>query len=144
MATKLKKQKTSRIRRKMHIRKKVNGTAERPRLVIVRSLNHVYASLVDDELGKTLTGVTDINLKPAEAKKEEKPAEEGEEKKGKKKSKGPKMGRKMQAAFNVGLAIAAVAKDRGISQVVFDRNGLRYHGRVKALADGARKGGLEF
>ena len=106
-----------RIRRHLRVRKKVEGTAERPRLVVFRSLKHIYAQLVDDAAGRTITTVS--SQKAGEGKKAEKSAE-------------------------VGRQIAARAKEQGITQVVFDRGGYRYHGRVKAVADGAREGGLEF
>ncbi len=105
-----------RTRRHFRVRKKVNGTGERPRLVIYRSLKHIYAQLVDDVSMRTLMTVTDQGL---EGKRTEKSAE-------------------------VGKRIAQKAKDAGITMVVFDRGGYKYHGRVKAVADGAREGGLEF
>jgi large subunit ribosomal protein L18 len=105
-----------RTRRHFRVRKKVNGTSERPRLVIYRSLKHIYAQLVDDNAQRTLMTVTDAG---AEGKKTEKSAE-------------------------VGKRIAQRAKEAGITRVVFDRGGYKYHGRVKAVADGAREGGLEF
>jgi large subunit ribosomal protein L18 len=137
MATKLERKKASRLRRKYHIRKVVNGTSERPRLLVVRSLKHISASLVDDDLGITLTGVVDKVLKDGEF-----PVPEVEDKK--KKEKTPMYSGKIANAYRVGMAIASLAKERGISAVVFDRNGLRYQGRIKACAEGARKGGLEF
>ncbi len=106
-----------RFRRHLRVRKKVVGTAERPRLVVYRSLKHIYAQLVDDTAGRTL--VTVSSLKVSDGKKTAKAAE-------------------------VGKQVAAVAKDKGITRVVFDRGGYKYHGRVKAVADGAREGGLEF
>ncbi len=105
-----------RTRRHFRVRKKVNGTGERPRLVIYRSLKHIYAQLVDDVSMRTLMTVTDQGL---DGKRTEKSAE-------------------------VGKRIAQKAKDAGITMVVFDRGGYKYHGRVKAVADGAREGGLEF
>ena len=105
-----------RTRRHFRVRKKVNGTGERPRLVIYRSLKHIYAQLVDDMSMRTLMTVSDTGL---EGKRTEKSAE-------------------------VGKRIAQKAKDAGITMVVFDRGGYKYHGRVKAVADGAREGGLEF
>ena len=105
-----------RTRRHFRVRKKVNGTSERPRLVIYRSLKHIYAQLVDDNAQRTLMTVTDAG---AEGKKTEKSTE-------------------------VGKRIAQKAKEAGITRVVFDRGGYKYHGRVKAVADGAREGGLEF
>ena len=109
------------VRRAVHrrIRKKVQGTAERPRLAIYRSLNHIYAQLIDDEAGRTV----------ASASTTEKDLRGG-------------TGGNVEAARRVGEAIAARAQERGITRVVFDRGGYRYHGRVKALADAAREAGL--
>lgn len=107
-----------RERRKVRVRSRINGTAERPRLVIFRSLKKNYAQLVDDVSGKTLMGESDA----AFAKK----------------------GTKSERAKQVGVAIAKKAVTKGITACVFDRNGYKYHGRVKALADGAREGGLKF
>lgn len=111
----------SRKRRHIRLRKKVVGTAERPRLVVYRSLKHIYAQLVDDTRGVTLLGVSDHSEGIAA-------------------SDGAKVGR----GKATGVLLAERAKAAGISQVVFDRGGYRYHGRVKAVADGAREGGLEF
>ncbi len=138
MALKTKCKVAARLRRKMHIRKRVHGTAQRPRLVVARSLKHIYASLVDDIRGVTLTGVSDFALNNSDCPIPEKPLEFEES--GRKLPLTPKVAK----AYQVGLAIAAIAKNRGITKVVFDRNGLRYHGRVRALAVGARKGGLEL
>jgi len=110
-----------RARRHLRVRKKVAGTAERPRLAIFRSLKHIYAQLVDDDRGVCLLGVSDHS---------EGVQAEGTGKVGK--------------AKGTGKALAARAKAAGITRVVFDRAGYRYHGRVKAVADGAREGGLEF
>ncbi len=110
-----------RYRRHLRVRKKVQGTPERPRLVVFRSSKHIYAQLVDDQRGVTLAGVADMS---------EGLAVEG---------KG-----KVARSFALGRLIAAKAKEKGIVKVVFDRGGYQYHGRVKAVADGARKGGLEF
>jgi large subunit ribosomal protein L18 len=109
-----------RMRRHLRVRKKVAGTAERPRLVIFRSLKHIYAHLVDDATSKVLMGVADRSEGVTEAKG------------------------KTAKSFAVGEALAAKAKQAGIAKVVFDRAGYAYHGRVKAVAEGARKGGLEF
>lgn len=109
-----------RARRKRRIRKKVSGTSERPRLTVFRSAKHIYAQIVDDASGKTLMG-TSSRAKGFSAD-----------------------GDKTATAKAVGAAIADAAKRAGVSQVVFDRNGYIYHGRVKALADGAREGGLSF
>ncbi len=104
-------------RRHNRIRAKVIGTAARPRLVVSRSLLHLYVQLIDDTAGKTLAAASDL--------------------KGKK-------GTKMERAKAVGLEIAQKAIEQKIEMCVFDRNGHRYHGRVKALAEAAREGGLKF
>jgi large subunit ribosomal protein L18 len=110
-----------RRRRHLRVRRKVRGTAERPRLVVYRSLKHIYAQLVDDDRGAVLLGLADNSAQvPAGT--------------------GGKVGR----GFAVGMVLAGRAKERGITRVVFDRAGYAYHGRVKAVAEGARKGGLEF
>ena len=111
-------------RRRVHkrIRKKVLGTAERPRLNVYRSLNHIYVQVVDDSHGQTL-----VSASSAEGKKAER-----------------RTGGNVAAAKDVGKTIAERAKAKGITKVVFDRGGYIYHGRVKALADAAREGGLQF
>jgi large subunit ribosomal protein L18 len=110
-----------RYRRHLRVRKRVEGTVERPRLVVFRSIKHIYAQLVDDGRGATLIGVSDSS--------------EGLPLDGK---------GKVAKAKATGKLLAAKAKEQGISKVVFDRGGYRYHGRVQAVADGAREGGLEF
>jgi large subunit ribosomal protein L18 len=110
-----------RARRHLRVRKKVTGSAERPRLVIFRSLKHIYAQLVNDDLGVSLLGVSDTS---------EGIAVEGKGKVGRAKA--------------VGKLLAQKSKAAGVTKVVFDRAGYRYHGRVQAVADGAREGGLEF
>lgn len=112
-----------RERRKLRIRRKISGTPERPRLSVFRSLNHIYAQVVDDVAGTTLAHASTLS-------KDVKPSL-GESK-------------KTDAAKLVGQALAAQLKAKGITKVVFDRNGYLYHGRIKALADAAREGGLEF
>ncbi|MCL6612213.1 MAG: 50S ribosomal protein L18 [Peptococcaceae bacterium] len=112
-----------RNKRRVRVRKKIFGTGERPRLNVFRSLNNIYASLIDDEKGVTLLTVS--TLSP--------------DLKGKLASGGNK-----EAAASVGSLIARAALEKGIKKVVFDRAGYLYHGRVKALADAAREGGLEF
>jgi large subunit ribosomal protein L18 len=111
-------------RRHVHnrIRKKVVGTAERPRLNVYRSLNHIYVQLIDDLKGATL-----VSANSAEGKKGER-----------------RGGGNLAAAKNVGKNIAERAKAKGIEKVVFDRGGYIYHGRIKALADSAREAGLQF
>ncbi len=103
--------------RKRRIRSKIHGTAARPRLTVYRSLTQISAQVIDDEAGKTIVAVTS---KTAKAK----PNVEG--------------------AKKVGAELAAKAKEAGVKAVIFDRNAYRYHGAVKALADGAREGGLQF
>ncbi len=106
-----------RVRRHLRVRRRIVGTAERPRLVVFRSLKHIYAQIVDDSAGRTLMTVSD---------------------------QGSAAGKKSERSVAVGKAIAEKAKAAGITRVVFDRAGYKYHGRVKAVADGAREGGLEF
>jgi large subunit ribosomal protein L18 len=115
-------------RQKVHtrIRKKLMGTTERPRLNVYRSVNHIYAQVIDDAKGVTLVAATSV-----------------EKGKGVKSDKRP-TGGNVSSAKEVGKLIAERAKDKGINKVVFDRGGYLYHGRVKALADAARAAGLEF
>ena len=109
-----------RVRRHRRVRKKVRGTAERPRLAVFRSANHIYAQVIDDVAGRTLAAAssTEADLQGA--------------------------GGHVDGATKVGTLVAERAKAAGIDRVVFDRGGFRYHGRVAALADAARAGGLEF
>ncbi len=110
-----------RLRRHLRVRRKVAGSSERPRLVVFRSSKHIYAQVVDDVRGVTLLGAGDTS--------------EGIQVDGKGKT---------ARSFALGRLIAVKAKEKGIGKVVFDRAGYQYHGRVKAVADGARKGGLEL
>jgi large subunit ribosomal protein L18 len=113
------------VRRRLHarIRKKLAGTPERPRLAVFRSQGHIYAQLIDDEVGRTLCAASSLDAAlKAELKR----------------------GSNLAAAKAVGRLIADRAKQRGLTAVVFDRGGFLYHGRVKALADAAREGGLQF
>ena len=114
---------TSRDKRKARIRRKLSGTAARPRLTVYKSLKHMYAQLVDDTTGQTLVSVATVSkaLKN-EVKDDDKTA----------------------AAKKVGAALAQAAKAKGIEAVVFDRNGFDYHGRVEAVAAAAREAGLKF
>jgi large subunit ribosomal protein L18 len=114
----------ARDRRKKRVRKKVLGTPERPRLCVFRSAKHIYAQVIDDANARTLVEASTVSKGMHEKLKE-------------------KMGNK-QAAAIVGDAIAGRALERGIKEVVFDRNGFLYHGRVKTLADAARAKGLDF
>lgn len=115
---------TSREKIKFKIRKKISGTEERPRLVVFRSLNHIYAQLVDDNTGKTIFTVSPLNKEVQEKISSEKG--------------------KVSKSKIVGKITAEKALEKNIKSVVFDRNGYLYHGRVKAVADGAREGGLKF
>ena len=108
-----------RARRKMRIRKRVNGTTERPRLSVYRSARHMFAQVIDDSSGKTLVSVGSFDKgKAARANKD--------------------------VCTSLGKELAAACKAKNIDKVVFDKNGYAYHGRIKALADGAREGGLSF
>ena len=117
------------IRKRVHtrIREKLSGTAERPRLNVYRSLNHIYTQLIDDAHGVTLAAASSMTKKGDTAA-------DG----------GKAYGGNVGAATLVGRLIAERAKEKGISKVVFDRGGYLYHGRVKALAEAAREAGLEF
>ena len=110
-------------RRRIHerLRQKVNGTAERPRLAIFRSLKHIYAQVIDDRQGRTLVAASSAE-----------------------KTAGVGNGGNLDGAKQVGRLIAERAKQKGVGKVVFDRGGYLYHGRIKALADAAREAGLEF
>jgi large subunit ribosomal protein L18 len=112
-------------RKRVHdrVRMKVEGTTERPRLCVYRSLGHIYAQVIDDRTGKTLVSASSVD---------------GETKKA------LKGGGNVAAAKVIGKAVAERAKAAGVSKVVFDRGGYKYHGRVKALADAAREAGLQF
>ena len=112
-------------RRRIHerVRTRVTGTPERPRLCVYRSLGHIYAQVIDDRTGKTLASASSVD---------------------KETKKNLKGGGNVAAAKVIGKAIADRAKAAGVSKVVFDRGGYKYHGRVKALADAAREAGLQF
>jgi large subunit ribosomal protein L18 len=114
------------IRRAVHtrIRKKVRGTAERPRLAVFRSLNHIYAQVVDDERGVTLAAASSTAKGAGGV--------------------GANPGGNISAAQTIGRLIAERAKEKGVTRVVFDRGGYIYHGRVKSLAEAAREAGLQF
>jgi large subunit ribosomal protein L18 len=140
-----------RKRRHMHIRNKLAGTTDRPRVCVFRSNTHIYVQIIDDETGRTLVSASSLKLEPPK-KAAEKPSEAIEEqdegkkkgkKKGGKKAKAP-AGVKTLQAQEVGRAVAEVAKEKGITKVRFDRGGYLYHGRVAALAQAMREGGLEF
>jgi large subunit ribosomal protein L18 len=110
----------ARKKRKMRIRKKINGTAERPRLVVFRSSKHIYAQIIDDLAGATLASASTLSLE------------------------GDNIRLTVENAKLVGKRVAEEAIKKSITSVVFDRNGFVYHGRIKAVADGAREGGLNF
>jgi len=132
----------ARLRRKDRVRKKIRGTGGRPRLSVYRSLNHIYAQLIDDDAGKTLASASSLRIElPAGGVA----ADAGADEEGKKKKKEKKPeGMKLRRSRAVGRVIAEKATGLGIKKVVFDRNGFLYHGRVAALAEEARKHGLEF
>lgn len=109
----------SRFKKKIRVRKKINGTEERPRLSIFRSAKHIYAQIIDDSQGRTLVSASTVELEMTKAGN-------------------------VKGAKAVGEAIAKKALAKNIESVVFDRSGLLYHGRVKSLADGAREAGLKF
>jgi len=111
------------LRRRHHVRRNITGTAERPRLSVFRSSKHIYAQLIDDLAGRTLAAASSQS---ADVKKS------------------VAYGGNIKAAQAVGKQLAAVAKNKGIAKAAFDRGHYRYHGRVKALADGAREAGLQF
>jgi len=113
-----------RQRRQFHVRSKVQGTSERPRLSVFRSLKHISAQLIDDLTGRTLASASSVIKKAERA--------------------GAGSGGNIKAAKAVGQKLAAAAKAAGITKAAFDRGHYKYHGRVKALADGAREGGLQF
>jgi large subunit ribosomal protein L18 len=113
--------KRNEIRQRIHsrIRRKLSGTETRPRLNVYRSLNHIYAQVIDDQKGETIVATSTLALKL-------------------------KTGGNVAAAKEIGKSIAEKAVEKGIKKVVFDRGGFLYHGRIKALADAAREAGLEF
>jgi len=112
----------TRMKRKVRVRKKVRGSSERPRLNVFKSSRHIYAQIIDDSKGSTLVAASTLSES----------------------SKTLSNGGNVDAATLVGKEVARLALDRGISNVVFDRNGFLYHGRIKALAEAAREAGLNF
>jgi large subunit ribosomal protein L18 len=111
----------ARVRRHSRVRKRVSGSANRPRLAVFRSNRHIYVQVIDDSRGATLAAASDLE-----------------------KGGGSGAGKKTEAASEVGKRVAERAKSAGVEEVVFDRGGYKYHGRVKALAEAARKAGLGF
>ena len=123
MASKRNPREVARAKRKARIRTRVHGTPERPRLSVFRTDKHIYAQIIDDTQGTTLTAVSTLSSEYKEMET---------------------LPGKLGAAKRVGELIARKAQNKGISKVVFDRNGFIYHGRVRALADAAREAGLDF
>ena len=119
MAKKIKTSYAARRRRHQRVRQKVSGTGQRPRLCVFRSLKHIYAQIIDDSSGNTLLSISTLKIRKIKQKKSD-------------------------LARATGKKFAQLAVGKGISKVSFDRGGYAYHGRVKALAEGAREGGLEF
>ena len=119
--------KQKRKKRHRKTRSKISGTSKILRLCVFRSAKHIYCQLIDDQKGKTILSANDFEVKG-----------------NKKNKKDSKYSAKVDTAYNVGKLIAEKAKEKSIKKIVFDRGGFNYHGRVKALAEGAREGGLEF
>jgi large subunit ribosomal protein L18 len=113
----------ARLKRKKRIRKKIHGTPQRPRLSVFRSARHIYAQIIDDTVGRTLAAASTVDPQAKDA---------------------PKFKDKVAAANFIGKLVCERALNQGIKEVVFDRNGFLYHGRVKSLSEGARKAGLVF
>lgn len=131
-----KKKNEARGRRQRRVRAKVKGSAARPRLSVYRALDHVYAQLIDDATGRTLASASDAEIKKADLKPSKGGSASGGEV--------VERSAKVAVAYLVGKKIAEKALAGGFDTVVFDRNGFAYTGRVSALADGAREGGLKF
>ena len=115
---------SKRLKNKIRVRKKISGTSERPRLAVFKSLKQIYAQIIDDTQGVTLLSVSSLSKDLGKDIKDAK--------------------NKVEKSKIVGKHLAKLAAEKGISAVVFDRSGYRYHGRVQAVADGAREGGLKF
>jgi large subunit ribosomal protein L18 len=113
----------ARLKRKKRIRKKIHGTTQRPRLSVFRSARHIYAQVIDDTAGRTLAAASTVDQQAKDA---------------------PKFKNKVAAANFIGKLVGERALNQGIKEVVFDRNGFLYHGRVESLSKGARKAGLIF
>ena len=121
MSIKLNQKLSGRLRRKVRVRKRVFGTPERPRMNVFRSASHIYVQVIDDVSGVTLASASTLGKAAPDAS-----------------------GKKIDKAKRVGLLVASECKKKNIEAVVFDRNGFRYHGRVRAVAEAAREGGLKF
>jgi large subunit ribosomal protein L18 len=113
----------ARVRRQQRVRKGVKGSDSRPRLCVFRSNKHIYVQVISDQHGATLASASTLSDRAADAAKSQ---------------------RGVEAAKRVGLAVAPKCKEKNITRVVFDRNGFLFHGQIKAVADGAREGGLQF
>jgi len=124
--TALNKKKQARLKRKKSIRKRLTGTTDRPRLSVFRSARHIYAQVIDDSVGQTIVAASSLDQQVKEHSQSENTM------------------KKADVAVFVGKLVAQRAIEKGIQKVVFDRNGFLYHGRVKAVSDGARDAGLEF
>ncbi|MDI6882978.1 MAG: 50S ribosomal protein L18 [Patescibacteria group bacterium] len=139
-----------RCRRHKRIRAKIKGTSKVPRLCVFRSAKHIYAQLINDEKGRTIVAVSDLKskIKNKKAKiqiKDKKPTSLPKELQRDKEEKDKEiLTEKVAVAFEVGKLVAKKALEKKIKKVVFDRGGYKYHGRVKAVAEGAREGGLKF
>ncbi|NIP32722.1 50S ribosomal protein L18 [Candidatus Saccharibacteria bacterium] len=120
MKDSIKQKRAKAVRRKHRIRAKIHGTKVRPRLCVTKTLNHIYAQVIDDDSGKTIAAASDMKIK-------------------KKKGAG-----KLEVAQEVGKLVAKAAVEKKVKKVIFDRSGYKYHGRIKALAEAAREAGLEF
>jgi len=120
MINKQKQKNNLKFRRKIRVRSKLSGSASRPRVSVYRSLGHIYAQLINDVKGETLVSASDLELGKNKGKK------------------------KIELALEVGKTLAKKALDKKIKKVIFDRSIYKYHGRIKAVADGLREGGLEF
>ena len=140
MDTKIKQEK--KYRRQKRVRAKIKGTAKMPRFCVFRSNKHIYAQIIDDEKGKTLGGCSDKEIKISELQLKTKNLKQ--EIKEKDQEKEIIRTRKVAIAYQVGILLAEKAIKNKIKKIVFDRRGYKYHGRIKATADGARKAGLLF
>jgi len=142
MDTKLKHEK--RFRRHKRVRAKIFGTAARPRLCVFRSAKYIYAQLVDDEKSMTLASASDLELTSRSRRKRKTKLSRETDAKQKRETDAKVLTGKVATAYQVGELVAEKALKKKIERVVFDRGGYRYHGRVKAVAEGAREGGLKF
>jgi large subunit ribosomal protein L18 len=126
----------ARTRRHTRVREKIRGSAARPRLAVFRSLTHIYAQLVDDDAGTTLVAASSLDVRtppavPAASEPQSKAAKDAK-------------GKRTETAKSVGTLLGDRAKQKGVTEAVFDRGGYRYHGRVKALAEGVRAAGVKL